>query len=740
MKRRLCFYLMMLPLSVYCQVSFSGLDLSANNQLLFQVSSDSAPKTLFVSQLPNSTLQQLTLVPQSMALVENGEALYIQNTFGTMRIPLSSGIPQNVQAFPSFDKGSHAVSGRLLDIAVSHDGQWVLFLEPVSYALCNLSLLDLRSGEKRTVANNIEQYDRSFPARWSTDSSQFIYSKNGKLYYYSVGSTIFAAIDEQYRFIGKGTINSIRWGQRGDFFYLSGSVLYQVQSSALFARELYADFLTLGTVVGSIPFDFNPDFDMFWIAPDYRSIVLFKGGTVFYYPLTVSSDTVLSFPYLKVPSTCVELTVLWPSVSSLTVIASFLNKEERALAVYRLNFGSDGTSAGFISHGLVQGSYAALSPDGEQVLIWGESGALLYDYQTWTVLRGISASPVFSALWTSNGACVIGGQYKIELVQLNDGGAESRLLCLSSVERYGFEEASSRIVALSDGAWFTTDGSAAWTALNHAAPRAASLSSPEYRVFLERQAASRYLNVPMVRSVHSMNTVPLVSVPQYPAVRKPQNDESGTPFPITHGPRFGNRDIALCFDLYDDASGLPIVLDALRRFGWTATFFLNGEFIRRNPVFVKDIVHAGQETASLFFVPLDLSTSRYRISEDFITSGISLNEDEFYNVTGENLRLLWHPPYYAHSQQISAAAAKAGYLTIGRDIDPEEKADGTVAAMIEYIMEMVQPGSIIPIRLGMVSGRANYLFNHINVLLDALKKAGYRVIPISTMLGSQSQV
>ena len=724
MKRRLCFYIMLLPIPLYCQVAFSGLDLSYSNQLLFQAGIDGIPKTLFVSQLPDSNIQQLTAVAQNMTLVENGSALYVQNMFSTTRIPLSAGMPQNISAFPSFDKDSNVITGRLLDIAASYDGQWVLFLEPTGYAFCKLLLLDLRSGEKIIIADNVEQYDRYFPARWSPDSYQFIYSKGGKLYYYSVGGMASQPIDEKYRLIGEGAVNSVRWGNDGDFFYLAGSVLYKVQSNVLFARELYTDFLAIGDAVSSVPFDFDPEFDAFWIAPDYSSIVLSKkGGAIFYYPL-VSSDSVLSFPYLKAPSSCVEVTVLWAD-SGPSVIASLLNRNDLMLSVYSLN--SDGV---FVHRGLLHGSYAALSPDGEQVLIWGERGAWLYDYRSWTVLETISTNKVFSALWTKSGECVVGGQYGIELLQQLGSSIKRNVLCLSSVENYGFEEEGKRILAQSNGTWFSTDRSGPWTVVGNVELKAASLSSKEYRVFLEEQSSSRYLNVPMVRAFDSLTTGPLISVPRYTSINR-ADDKDDSPL-ITHGARLGNMDLALCFDLYDDVSGLSLALDALRRFGWSATFFLNGEFIRRNSTFVDYIVNAGHESASLFFAPIDLSSPLYRITEEFITKCISLNEDEFYNVTGKELSMLWHAPYYVYSQQIKEASSRLGYVTIGYDIDPER--EESVSAMIDYIISSMRPGSIIPVRLGEVSGKSDYLFNRINVLFDAIKKAGYRVIPISAML------
>jgi hypothetical protein len=55
--------------------------------------------------------------------------------------------------------------------------------------------------------------------------------------------------------------------------------------------------------------------------------------------------------------------------------------------------------------------------------------------------------------------------------------------------------------------------------------------------------------------------------------------------------------------------------------------------------------------------------------------------------------------------------------------------------MVDRIIEVIKPGSIIPIRLGLLSGgRKDYLFSRINVLLDALAREGYSVTPVSALL------
>jgi peptidoglycan/xylan/chitin deacetylase (PgdA/CDA1 family) len=263
--------------------------------------------------------------------------------------------------------------------------------------------------------------------------------------------------------------------------------------------------------------------------------------------------------------------------------------------------------------------------------------------------------------------------------------------------------------------------------------RRASQVSGRYRVYLENQPAGPYENLPMIRNTASVGTAALI-----PSARLlPER-------PV--GRREGQREIALCFDLYDDDTGLPQALDALRRFGIKATFFLNGDFIRRHPEAAKSIAQAGHETASLFYAPIDLADSRYRISPEYIARGLARNEDDYYEAVGGELSLLWHPPFYRASAEISSAASRTGYTTIGRDIDPmdwvghdEARRMGisqySASDMIERIMEGKGPGSIVPIRLGLLpGGRNDYLFLRLEVLLDALAREGYELMPVSTIV------
>jgi len=761
------------------EIRFSGLDLSEDNSLLFRADSSGGgaenQNVLLHTRLPDRSVRLLTVFPEKMELIDGGSTLLIHNAFGSHRLPITGGLPQPFPGFPAFS-GNSQPGSRVESTAASPDGKWLLYIEASSHARGTLMLLDGTTGKTATVSREIERPGRAFPALWSPDSRGFLYSKGGRLYFYSV-NVQSALPDERLRSIGEGAVNSFCWGRGGTFYYFKGSTIYRAQSVELFARILYTSFLDLGQVAGKMPFDFDPNFDNFWIAPDGLSVLVCKGGrNLFYYPLGVNDDTEIGYaalPYVMATRPGARINVLWSANGIATVL---IGEHSRVPLIYRLNTYSAGKT--FETLESPPDKQAQLSPDGRLAVFWGRTGLYLYDYRAWKLLSRLSSSPVYSCIWLSNDELIIGGEDRIERMRLPGGvPGERELLCLSTVSRFGFEESASaqssgapnsgalnsatqnaaavsrRIAAFTGNNWYVTDGVSPWTTLRVPSVRNAAITSAQYRVYLETSWGFLQ-NVPMVRNASGVGTFALfetkpVSLEEFsaPLIRQSyaRLPDTGETYLFTHGGR-GIRELALCFDLYDDAAGLEIVLDALGRFGLTSTFFINGEFIRRNPQAVREIALAGHEAASMFYAPIDLSDSRYRVDKTFITRGLARNEDEYFKATGKELSLFWHPPFYAASREIAAAAAEAGYRTTGRDTDSRDWIRASdarrlsmeqlpAAEMIDAIVDAAEGGSIIPIRLGALEGgRPDYLFNSLEVLLDALIRKGYEVVPVSTLL------
>ena len=722
-------FLSILPLFCLSGISFQDLNLSSDDRLLFRADFEGT-HAIFVSRLADMSIQQLTAFPEKLQVADNGRTIFVLNRFGASMIPVSGGLPSPLPGYPSFSQGYVPLKGSLQEFAVSSDGRWALYIEPTSPAYGNLLLIDISNGAKWLVSERVELPASEFPAKWSTDSRLFVYSKGGRLFYYPIISNLPALVDERFRMIGAGGISSVLWAQNGDFYYFYENTLYRVINPELFTRTIYGDFLSIGSVAAILPVNFDPGFDRYWIAPDSSAILINKNGNGFFiFLLGEDQDSTAVLPHSAVPRRTENFTVYWPSSGLLTITSSFQNET----TVWRFEIRDRSIRTQTVRNTPVPAE-GLLSPDGTRVAFWGEGGLELWDYANWRLIQRVTREPVYSCAWNGNRQIICGNGRFIEEIDVSGTVFSRRRICLSGADEIGFEDTprgQSRFLARAGSEWYASDGASPWSPVTSPQLRQVSLASQNYRVFLETRYSGHFENVPMIRNLSSTGTISLVA-----------NHSSGNAFTLGR-----QTQIALCFDLYDDDTGLTQVLAALRKRGIKATFFLNGDFIRRNPFSAQSITAEGHETGSLFYAPIDFSDSRYRVTGDFIAQGLARNEDEFYRVTGKELSLLWHPPYYRTSALVNSAAAASGYLTVQRTIDPgdwlsrEESIRLSLrqispAQMIEQIMETKTQGSVIPVRLGLVSGgRDEYLFQRIDLLLDALIRSGCEIVLVSAVIG-----
>jgi len=692
---------------------------------------------IFVSNLTDMSMRQLSAYPEKLYLVDNGRTILTLGRFGAMRIPAEGGLPTGIPGYPSFSNGNLPLKGRLQDLSASADGRWVLYIEPINPGYGNLIKIDMSNGIKRVISERIELPASDFPVKWSPDSRFFVYSKGGKLYYFPILSNLSAFTDERFRMIGDGNINSVSWGKNGDFYYLTGNTLYQIINPELFTRTMYGDFLSIGNAkaVLSVNFDFN--FDHYWIAPDSGSILINKGRKGLFLFLLGEHQTL--FPHITLPAGTDNFNVFWSDSGLLTVLYSIRNE----IKMWRFEITKNSIRTIQLENAPLS-TTGVLSPNGTRAVFWGERGLELWDYIGWNRITRLNETPVLACAWANDALIISGNSRFIEEINVSVPTYPRRGICLSGADEIGFEEATaSRILARIGTTWYATNGNGPWVTANNVNIRQISFSSDRFRVFLEPQNQGHFQNILMIRNLQSIGTVSLTAKHTINSAFSPEMSSSGEPQLRSPG---RNMQVALCFDLYDDDTGLAQVLTALRRLNIRATFFLNGEFIRRNPQATVTIVEAGHEAASLFYAPIDFSDSRYRITESFISQGLARNEDEFNRATGRELSVIWHPPYYRSSNLINSAAAAAGYLTVSRSFDPGDwlSREDTLrlnmrqmppSEMIEQIVRNRQHGVIIPVRLGLLDGgRDEYLFQYIEVLLDALVRAGCEIVPVSSVI------
>jgi peptidoglycan/xylan/chitin deacetylase (PgdA/CDA1 family) len=758
--------------AAWAELEYKGLDLGKDDSLLFstrtELPGDGSYDTLFASDLNGGGTAQLTAYPEQITLVEGGARLQVQNRFGLFRSDRSLSGLAPVAGYPAFARGSSVRQGRLLPGAASPDGAYILSAVPSSPAYARLVLFDVVKGAETVVASKVGYSIETLPARWSPDSRNFVYSKDGSIFYYSVDQLSGARVlDEEYRRIGDGRIQCARWASDGSLFYLRDNALFRILPAEFFTQALYRGIAGMGVLAGKTPFPFDPNFDDFWVSRDGSRIILSKGGRnlflVYLDPDDFGSDPrVIALPYLFLQGDTMVRDVLWPAGGMVTVFTGSLRDGSRSSGAYRLSAPPDPALVGLApavksldAKGALE---LVLSPDESKVAVVTGAGVTVRSYLDWSVLSQVKAAGTLHALWLSEDRLVVAGSSLIETVTLSSG--RRGLVALSQAEKYGRSDEgwfyvqagglpyrrpaiSGEAIGKAAAAGAATGGWVPTATFIAAAPAS---SSSAYRVYLDALAAGSYRNNLMVRSVKALGTRPLFPPPATSYLPFPDRDDPRDGFSFDHGSRIRRRELSVVFDAIGSAEGLVGVLNVLKDYGVTATFFVNGEFVRQSPGAARLLSGSGNEIGSMFFTAIDPTDARFKIDAEYIRRGLARAEDEWFAATGKELSLLWHTPYYTVNSDILAAGASMNYSYVGRDIDPLDWVTRAEAArlpgsyldahrIVEKVVSEAKPGSIIPIRLGIpAGGRDDYLYRELALLIDDLIGSGFQIVPVSTLI------
>ena len=754
----LTFSILMAAMSFFplgAQVTFENLDLDPSGTLLFSARAESPVfgeyTTLFNARLQDRSITQMTFFPEQITFLDEGARIQIQNRFGVFRTNGDFQNPRPLEAFTAFASGGEVQVGKTPSLGVSPDGRYLVYHKPLSPGYASVYLREVAGDKELLLAERVDLQFGNEGILWSRDSRFFVYAKEESIYYYPVRQyEDDRVLPEEYRSLGIGSIRNVFWSDQGDLYFISGYLVYKVLSGELFTSTLYRNLLERGTLVGKLPFVFDANFDNFWVSPDDRKILLNKGGRNFFVYYLQSSDYtstggIISLPYLYLPRNTRIKDVLWSDEDLLTLNAESIRNGEWTSKIYRLDLNTAGNILSFTS--LDDRGTRELTPsfDGSQVAVRLDDRVVVRDYQSWKEKHTRNHPGILKVLWVNSKKLLIAGRYYTEIWDLSDG--ESEVLFLSQSEGAGFDALDGGITATVNGRNFRyNDG--LWEEMASGDPPVRAkprISSSQYRVYLDSSFDRSYSNLVMIRMVGGMGTIPLFDPPKKKFDPFPAKDEPADTQYFRHGSRVRLREIALVFNAVDSADGLTEVLSVLHEYNLKATFFLNGEFIRLNSDAAREIAVSGHEVGSLFYAYFNMTDSRYVVDEEFIQKGLARNEDDYFVATGRELSLLWHAPYYAVSSPILAASAKMNYTYVGHDVDPldwalEDVSLGvaeslSVSEMVRRIISLKKPGSIIPIRLGLKDQRSGgYLYNNLDVLLNALLEEGYTVVPVSTLI------
>ncbi len=737
---------------LYADVTFGGLHLSESDQLLFYADATGPVygeyRTLFTADLPGQRMRQLTFFPERVALLEDGEKLQIENRFGIFRTDENFLNLHAVKEFPAFENGSEIQNGKISNVEASPDGLYLLYYRPAGYAYADLVLFSVKDQEEVVISTENEFSLDDTVARWSSDSEYFIYSKKGSLYYFSIDQFENSRlIAEEFRSIGEGGIASVKWSLRNDLYYINQYRVYKINSAEFFTQSIYSGLFGIGTMIGKVPFSFDQNFDSFDISPDGKKILLNRGGrNLFLYFLKTddyrSTGDIKSLPYLFLPRNTNIKRVIWSGEDLITILATSILDGGFNSSIFRIDLVSQNDALSFSQMEDTNVEDIVLSEDEKTIAVMKEDGVELKSYDAWTYIKKFEHPDPFHIMWRNNEEILVSGAYYTELI--NAGSGAGRIVTLSQAGEYGYGE-DGYIYTSFNGNNNKLDENENWISTGKLELLDPLVSSVGRRVYLEVSASGSYENAIMVRDIKGYGTKALFSPPKTLYDPFPEEEEHWDLNNFSHGSRIRRREVSLVFNAVDSVEGLTEILTILKEYDIRTTFFINGEFMRRNPEAVKELSLSRHEIGSMFYIYFNMTDARFNIDENFIKRGLARNEDDYFLLTGKELSLLWHSPYYFVNSDIINASSSMDYSYIGRDVDPLDWVSLSDCAgdsmyvstmdIIENVMADKKQGSIIPIRIGQTErGRDDYLFQNLDLLINGLLTQGYDIVPVTTLM------
>lgn len=188
--------------------------------------------------------------------------------------------------------------------------------------------------------------------------------------------------------------------------------------------------------------------------------------------------------------------------------------------------------------------------------------------------------------------------------------------------------------------------------------------------------------------------------------------------------------VSLTFDVVWMPAETGEILDTLDRYQLSATFFLTGNWVRRNPDLAREIILRGHEIGQHTFSHQRLpELSDNELAREFEQMEKALHDE--LNVTTE----LFRPPYGEIDERVRDFAAARGYTTVLWSVDPHDWLNPGVELLARNVLQKVHPGAII-----LLHTSASQLPESLPAIIEGLRAKGYAILPLSALLSESRKV
>lgn len=186
--------------------------------------------------------------------------------------------------------------------------------------------------------------------------------------------------------------------------------------------------------------------------------------------------------------------------------------------------------------------------------------------------------------------------------------------------------------------------------------------------------------------------------------------------------------IALTFDDGPHSEKTPKILDVLKEYKVSSTFFIVGENVKGNEDIVQRIIDEGHEIGNHTFGHKYLFNADRRVME----REIDLCDDEIFNYS-EYSATLFRPPGGIYNDVLTSVCNERGYDMVLWSIDTRDWAGTSAIEIEEEILANVEDGAIILLHDYIC--RESYTVEALKSVIPKLKDLGYSFVTVSELIG-----
>lgn len=184
------------------------------------------------------------------------------------------------------------------------------------------------------------------------------------------------------------------------------------------------------------------------------------------------------------------------------------------------------------------------------------------------------------------------------------------------------------------------------------------------------------------------------------------------------------KKVAITFDSAWGADKTLKILETLKEYNATGTFFLVGFWVDEYPDMVKAIAEQGVEIATHSNTHPDFA----KLTESQMRSELSTSMEKITNIAGKEVKL-FRSPYGSYNNTSISVAESLGLKTIQWNIDTLDWKGLNGSEMLNRVLKKISNGSII-----LCHNNSDYIIEGLTLILDKLTSMGYEFVSVGDLI------